>query len=355
VPRPLGRSRLSSSLLALGASLTATALAATPAQAHRGEDSVAAHCTGTAPITCHFDVAPGNYRVTALLGSKHQASSTAVWAEQRRTMLGPVQTAAGQLSRQVFTVNVRDPEGEPTGDGGVGTPGLDLHFDGAAPQLRAIDVRPARHPLVVYLAGDSTTCDQPGAPYTGWGQVLPARLRAHISVANYADSGESSGSFLNTPALFPAMQPLIKRGDYVFIQFGHNDKATTKEDYQANLRQLVTGVRAQHGRAVLVTPPVRRLFGSDGKLTPTALHVNGLGVDLPAAMKEVAAEEGVPLIDLTARGRDLLESLGPAGSLPLYLPEFRDNTHFSDQGANAMTDLVLAGARDLHLRDLAEN
>jgi lysophospholipase L1-like esterase len=344
---------LNRSLLAFGASLTAVALSASPAQAHRGDDrgegSVAAHCTGTAPITCHFDIPPGNYRVTALLGSRDQAGSTAVWAEQRRTMLAPVQTTAGQLSRQEFTVNVRDPEGEPTGDGGIGTPGLDLHFDGTAPQLRAIEVHPAERPLVVYLAGDSTTCDQPGAPYTGWGQVLPARFRARVSIANYADSGESSGSFLNTPALFPTMQPLIKRGDYVFIQFGHNDKTTTKADYQANLRLLVAGVQARRGRAVLVTPPVRRLFGSDGKLTPTAVHVNSLGVDLPAAMKEVAAEEGVPLIDLTARGRVLLESLGPAASLALYLPQFKDNTHFSDQGANAMADLFLAGAQDLAL------
>jgi lysophospholipase L1-like esterase len=307
---------------------------------------VPVHCTGTAPIVCHADVPPGHYKVTAVLGGE-RAATTSAWAERRRLMLDPLATEAGHRSRQHFLVNVRAPEGEPTGP--AGSPGLDLRFDGPAPLLHSLRVVPVTRTRVVYLAGDSTTCDQAEAPYTGWGQMLPARFTDRVSIANYADSGESSGSFLADPALFPAMRPLIERGDHVFLQFGHNDKQTTEADYQANLRRLIEGVRGRGGRPVLVSPPVRRLFDPAGRLTPTALHVNGLGVDLPAAMREVAGQEGVPMIDLTARSRDLLESLGPAASLPLYLPEKRDNTHFSEQGGGVMAGLVLDGARELNL------
>lgn len=328
----------------LAAVLVAPAL---PARAETPPDvSVETQCSGTAPILCHIDVPPGHYKVTVVVGGD-RAATTAVWAEARRLMLAPVTTEAGHRSRQHFLVNVRNPEGQPTGP--TGSPGLDLRVDGPAPLLHSLRVVPVTQTRVVYLAGDSTTCDQQTVPYTGWGQMLPARFKDRVSIANYADSGESTGSFLTNPALFPTMQPLIEQGDHVFIQFGHNDKQTTKADYQANLRQLIDGVRSRKGQPVLVSPPVRRLFDAAGKLTPTAVHVNGLGVDLPAVMHEVADEQAVPMIDLTARSRDLLEALGPAASLPLYLPEVRDNTHFSEHGASVMADLVLDGAKELNL------
>jgi hypothetical protein len=158
-----------------------------------------AHCTGTAPVVCHFDVEPGDYEVTALLGGAAEGS-TAVTAETRRAVLPETATGAGEYARRSFTVNVRTPEGEPTG--ATGTPGLDLYFGGSAPELAALRVRPAKHVPRVFLAGDSTVCDQLTEPYTGWGQELPQGLRRGISVANYADSGETSGSFLTTEALF---------------------------------------------------------------------------------------------------------------------------------------------------------
>ena len=99
-------------------------------------------------------------------------------------------TAAGANATYSFTVNVRQPEGQPTGQGGTGNPGLDIRFAGTNPQVKAVSVKPATQPLVAYLAGDSTVCDQPVAPYTGWGQMITPAVRPGASVANYADSGE---------------------------------------------------------------------------------------------------------------------------------------------------------------------
>ena len=103
---------------------------------------------------------------------------------------------------------------------------------------------------------------------------------------------------------------------------------------------------------MLVTPPVRRVF-SGSQLTPTALHVNGLGVNLPAEMRAVGAARSVPVIDLTARSEALVESLGPANSARLYLTAaadgVTDNTHFSEYGAAQLAALVAQGVRERNL------
>ncbi len=274
-----------------------------------------AECTGSSPIRCHFPVSPGNYTVTAWIGDRASAGNTAMSVEARRRVLPAIATAAGSISRHVFTINVRQPEGQPTGQGGTGTPGLDVTFTGSAPRISGLTVEPAGSPLVAYLAGDSTVCDQPSAPYTGWGQILPARVSAGAVIANYGDSGESSGSFLNNSALFPAMRPLIRPNDLVLIQFGHNDKSTSAASFRTNLTSLINQARGRGGIPVLVTPPVRRQFNGD-QLTSTALHINSVGVDLPAETRRLGSSLNVPLIDLTAKSEALVESLGPANSRP---------------------------------------
>ncbi|MFE9449722.1 rhamnogalacturonan acetylesterase [Streptomyces sp. NPDC006739] len=313
--------------------------------------AVPAGCSGTSPITCHYAVAPGDYEVTVSLGGA-SAGQTGMWVEARRLMLPPTSTAAGTVTTYAFTVDVRQPEGQPTGQGGTGDPGLEIGFTGATPRVSSVSVKPATHPLVAYLAGDSTVCDQPAAPYTGWGQMITASVGPGAVIANYADSGESSGSFLTNPALFPALLAKVGTGDLVFVQFGHNDKQTSASAYRSNLTSMITRVRAKGGVPVLVTPPVRRLF-SGNRLTPTALHVNGRGVDLPAEMRSVGAAQRVPVIDLTAMSRALVESLGPSASAQLYLrgsvDGVTDNTHFSQTGATRMAGLVLQGIRDQHL------
>ena len=325
--------------IAVLAALTlTTALTAVPsAQAHGGRAPLGIdHCTATA---CHFDVPPGTYDVTVLLGSDAD-SSTSVSGETRRALLPETAVPAGERVARSFTVDVRTPEGEPTG--AEGTPGLDLVLGGSAPALADIRVTRARHVRQIFLIGDSTVCDQPADPYTGWGQELPQYLRKGVSVANHADSGESTVTYLANPQLWATVQPLVRPGDLVLIQLAHNDKTTDEATYRANLETLVAGVRDKGGEPVLVTPIVRRWFSSDGTLNNgTALLVNGLGVDHPAVIRSVAAAQGVPLIDLTARTKALVESLGVEGSKALYLyNEKRDNTHTSVHGATVYAGLV---------------
>ncbi|MFD8231818.1 rhamnogalacturonan acetylesterase [Streptomyces sp. NPDC059696] len=314
-----------------------TALSSAPAHAGgRHADPGPGHCTAGA---CHFDVPPGTYDVRVTLGGE-TASSTGVSGETRRALLPETAVPAGARITRGFTVNVRSPEGEPTGP--EGTPGLDLRIGGSAPALADIRVTPARHTRQILLIGDSTVCDQPGDPYSGWGQQLPRYLRKGLSVANYADSGESTVSYLGNPRLWATVRPLIRPGDLVLVQLAHNDKTTDEATYRANLETLVDGVRERGGQPVLVTPVVRRWFNTDGTLNNgTALLVNGLGVDHPAVIRAVAAARRVPLIDLTAKTKALVESLGVAGSTALYLTdEARDNTHTSVRGATAYAGLV---------------
>lgn len=323
-------------LALLAAVALASGLTAVPAQAHTGRAPGLENCTAAG---CHFDVPPGTYDVKVLLGGD-AASSTAISGETRRSLLPETPAAAGERVSRSFTVNVRTPEGEPTGPDG--TPGLDLVLGGSAPALAGIKVTPAHHARQIFLVGDSTVCDQPGDPYSGWGQQLPQYLRKGVSVANYADSGESTVTYLAEPRLWATVQPLIRHGDLVLIQLAHNDKTTDEATYRANLETLVEGVREKGGNPVLVTPIVRRWFNSDGTLNNgTALLVNGLGVDHPAVIRSVAAAEDVPLIDLTAKTKTLVESLGVEGSKAIYLyNEKRDNTHTSVHGATVYAGLV---------------
>ncbi|MCX5268210.1 rhamnogalacturonan acetylesterase [Streptomyces sp. NBC_00199] len=321
------------------AALTLTAgLTAVPAaHAHVGRAPLGIdNCTATA---CHFDVEPGAYDVKVVLGGS-AASGTSVTAETRRAMLPETAVPAGGRVVRSFSVDVRTPEGEPTGP--AGTAGLDLVLGGSAPALADIRVTPARHTRQIFLVGDSTVCDQPAEPYTGWGQQLPQYLRQGVSVANYADSGESTVTYLGNPQLWDTVRPLIRHGDLVLVQLAHNDKTTDEATYRANLETLVAGVRERGGRPVLVTPIVRRWFNADGTLNNgTALLVNGLGVDHPAVIRSVAAARDVPLIDLTAKTKAVVESLGVEGSKALYLyNEKRDNTHTSVHGATVYAGLV---------------
>ncbi|MFF9686774.1 rhamnogalacturonan acetylesterase [Streptomyces sp. NPDC014623] len=331
-------------LAACTAAAALSALTVAPAAARDRAGAVRGHCSGTAPVVCHFDVAPGTYRVRALLGGGAGAGSTAVTAESRRAMLAETPNDPGETVRRTFTVDVRDPEGEPTG--ATGSPGLDLAFGGAAPRLASLHVERVRTPQIL-LAGDSTVCDQAGEPYTGWGQQLPQYLTERLAVANYADSGEGSQSFRDNPALFPALRARIRHGDLVLVQLAHNDKRTDRDTYRANLTAMIEDVRAEGGRPVLVTPVVRRWFGTDGTLdNGTALLVNELGVDLPAEVRALAAERAVPLVDLTALTKERVEGLGPEESKALYLhDEKRDNTHTSARGAAEYAELVLGELR----------
>jgi lysophospholipase L1-like esterase len=297
-------------------------------------------CTGTDPIACHFGGNPGNYDVTVVLGGANAASTTTS-AETVRSMLLPVATGASQTQRFTFTVNVRQPEGQPIQAVPAGTPGLDLYFagsNGQAPLLQSIGYAAAAKPFMIYIAGDSTVCDQSDTAYSGWGQQLPVYFNYPVSIANYADSGESSGSFLNSGSLFGAITSRLKTGDYVLIQFGHNDKDTTATAFHDNMTKLVTGVKAKGGIPILVTPVARSTFDSTTKML-TAQHINNTGANLPQIIQTVASEQNVTLLDLLARTITWNNQLGPNG-WKAYHALGTDATHFNQAGAAVVASFV---------------
>jgi lysophospholipase L1-like esterase len=288
-------------------------------------------CTGTDPIECHFGGAPGNYDVTVVLGGA-AAGNTIVQAERFRTMLGAVATAAGETRRYTFTVNVRQPEGEPIQAVPTGTPGLDVYFLGNAgqpPQLQSIGYALAPAPFMVYVGGDSTVCDQPTLDYGGWAQQVPQYFNYPLSIANYADSGESSGSFLGSGALFGAIESRLHANDWVLLQFGHNDKTNTAANFHDNLTAMVTRVKAKGAFPVLVTPVARAQFVGS---VVGPQHINDTGANLPVIVKQVATEQNVPVLDMTARTVQWLTQLGPNG-WQQYHALGTDVTHTNPAGA----------------------
>jgi lysophospholipase L1-like esterase len=307
-------------------------------------------CTGTDPIACHFGGQPGNYDVTVVLGGA-AAGNTSVQAETLRAMLGATVTAAGATQRFSFTVNVRQPEGQPIQDVPAGTPGLDLYFlgnAGAPPQLSGIGYAAATTPFVIYIAGDSTVCDQTDPEYGGWGQQLPPYFNYPVSVANYADSGESSGSFLGSSSLFGAINSRLKANDWVLIQFGHNDKDVAASTFHDNMTSYVTRVKTKGAFPVLITPVARATFSGNNVTTQ---HVNSTGADLPAIIKQVATEQNVPVLDMTTRTTQWLMQLGPKG-WQQYHALGTDATHTNPAGAAVEAGFVVELIKQANLTAL---
>ncbi|MCL2728828.1 MAG: GDSL-type esterase/lipase family protein [Actinomycetia bacterium] len=344
-------------LAALAVTTAATALPGTAVAASGAPlpgDQIAQHCaqsTEGTGLTCSFDVPPGAYEVHVALGSRTAAANTGVEVEANRTVIAPVATAAGHLAVRNVTVDVRTPESMPDGQEGDGTPGLQIRLTGTAPALAGLRVTARPHAPRLFVVSDSTACDWLTTVQRGWAQELPQYFGAGIDVANWGVSGSGTVSWLSGPRLFATLEPQIRPGDEVFIQLAHNDKTTPEDTYRANLLTLVDGVRAQGGRPVLVTPPVRHLFGADGKITATGRIVNSLGVDLPAVMRDVARQNGVTLLDLTADSEALMERLGPDASWQLYadLPAGRSQTHFDAGGATTVAGLVADEIAGAHL------
>jgi lysophospholipase L1-like esterase len=203
--------------------------------------------------------------------------------------------------------------------------------------------------VVLHVAGDSTSAIFPASDPThrvGWAAVLQSFFDAGVAVDDAAQSGRSSKSFLDE-GLWKSLQATIRPGDYVFVEFGHNDEksddparytdpATT---FRSNLKLYVSQTRAAGGIPVLLTPISRRKF-SGAKIAPT----HGA---YPAAVMAVAMDTGTPLIDMTEKTRVLLESLGPTASVSLFATD--DDTHLSAQGAKQVASLAVQGIRELAL------
>jgi lysophospholipase L1-like esterase len=203
----------------------------------------------------------------------------------------------------------------------------------------------ARRPRTVYLAGDSTAAQKysDAAPETGWGMALPFFLRNGLRVANHAVNGRSSRSFVDEGRL-DAVLGAIRPGDFLLIQFAHNDEKDEDPTrytepwttYQEYLRMYVDGARARGARPVLATPVERRRFDAAGNAVPS--HK-----EYPAAMRALARQEGVALLDVQALSLALWQQLGVEATKTYFnwTATEQDNTHFNPPGAIAVARLVV--------------
>jgi lysophospholipase L1-like esterase len=302
----------------------------------------------------------GNFRVTLRLGDPHEPSETTVKAEARRLMLERVSTARGKLVTRSFVVNVRTPAlAEPPANapGGtavrlkpheIGSPTWDekltLEFLGPAAKVRSLSVEPADVPTV-YLAGDSTVTDQSVGPGASWGQMLPRFFGPGIAVANHAESGETLKSFLTALRLDKILSTL-RAGDWLMIQFGHNDEKAqwpqtyveAGTTYRAYLNAYIAEVRRRGATPILITSPERRNFDPAG-------HIVNTHRDYPDAVRALAAEQSVPLIDLNSMSKTFYEALGPDRAALAFNDQGRDLTHHDNYGAYELARLVVAGIR----------
>jgi len=311
-------------------------------------------CTSTKPFFFSVALPESNYNVTVTLGDLKGESTTTVKAELRRLLLEKVQTEAGKVETRTFTVNMRTPriasggevrlkDREKTTEMLAWDEKLTLEFNNTRPCLCALEITRVEDAVTVYILGDSTVCDQPREPWGSWGQMLPRFFKSGVAIANHAESGESLKSSLGAKRLEKVLSTM-KKGDYLFIQFGHNDMKERGEGvgafttYKANLKRFVAEARKHGGIPVLVTPMHRKSLDSSGKV------MNTLG-DYPEAVRQAAREEKVPLIDLNAMSKSLYEALGTEH----VGKAFQDGTHHNNYGSYELAKCIVEGIKQNRL------
>lgn len=226
---------------------------------------------------------------------------------------------------------------------------------------------PSAPGFTIYMVGDSTMSDYavvPGQALRGWGQMLHMYFKDGARVDNHAASGRSSRSFI-AEGRWKVVLDHLKEGDYVIIQFGHNDEK--QEDpkryaepfglFKDTLAGYIKDIRELKAHPILVTPVSRRSFHTDGRL----IHSHR---DYPVAIRKLAEEEKVPLLDLEARTFEELEKLGPERAKSWFLwiapgefPDLpdgkKDDTHFNAYGASRVCDLAVVEIKK-NVSDLAK-
>lgn len=331
--------------------------------------SKAQNVKSNAPFTRNIEVPDGNYKVTVVLGSKKKAGNTVVRAENRRLMVDEVATKKGQFKTVEFVVNKRTPEIEKgkrvkvkdreknynTWDNAI-----NLEFTGAAPAVKEVKIERDTTATTIFLCGNSTVVDQPYEPWASWGQMIPRWFGPEIAISNNAESGLTAGSFLGSYRLDKILT-MMKKGDYVICEFGHNDQkekmagAGAWYNFSYNLKVFIDKVRAKGGNIIFVTPTQRRRF--DDATHSKILETHG---DYPDAMRAVAKREGVPVIELHDMTRTFFETLGyenskkalvhyPANTFPGQDKPLADNTHFNPYGAYEIAKMVVMGMKQLNL------
>ena len=335
----------------------------------------------TTPFTFAVPVADGNYRVTVTLGNKKRAGQTVVRAESRRHYFDVVTTKKGKYEIVSFVVNKKTAQIDAKTRVKLKPrelsyknwdDSLNLAFCGPALAVQRIKIEAvpatvpatssatvpaasAAGPTTVFLCGNSTVVDQEDEPWASWGQMITRWFGEGVVFANYAESGLSCTSFLAQLRLDKILTQL-KAGDYVIVEFGHNDEKEKKAgdgawySYSRNLKIFIDRVRQAGGHIIFCTPTARRSFKN-------GLNQNTHG-DYPEAMKTVARREHVPVIDLTAMSTTFYEALGeegskralvhyPANTFPGQDKALADNTHFNPYGAWEIAKMVVMGLKQM--------
>jgi lysophospholipase L1-like esterase len=319
--------------------------------------------TSDKPFLFSAKVPEGNFNVTVTFGDSSTATTTTLKAESGRLMLERVEVPAGQVVERTFTTNVRTPHLPklPTNATGREEVSLD-QFDGSSARdwddkltvevvsphsaLRSIEIASAPVAPTVFLAGDSTVTDRDGGGDVSWGQLLPVFFKPGVAVANNGQSGETMKSFMNALRL-DKMLSQMKKGDYLFLQFIHNDSKASwpqtyvepETTYKAYLKVYIAEARLRGATPVLVTAMDR---GARGTGASTHGHDG-----YPQAMREVAQEEHVAFIDLYSMSDVLYESAG--ADAPKLLA---DGTHSTAYGGYEFAKCIVMGIKQNKL-DLA--
>jgi lysophospholipase L1-like esterase len=310
--------------------------------------------TSDSPFFFSAKVPEGNFNVNLTFGDSTTATTTTIKAESGRLMRERVEVPSNGVVMRGFTTNVRTKQLPRLPLNATGREEVSLdQFDGGnirdwdgkltievvSPHaaLRSIEIISAPTAPTIFLAGDSTVTDRDGGGDVSWGQILPVFFKPGVAVANNAQSGETLKSFANALRLDKILSQM-KQGDYLFIQFTHNDSKaswpqtyvdpeTTYKDY---LRVYIDEARLRGATPVLVTAMDRGARG-------TGLPTHGHG-SYPQAVREFAAEMHVPLIDLYAMSDTLYESAG--ADAPAILA---DGTHSTAYGGYELAKCIVMG------------
>ena len=316
------------------------------------------------PFYFSVKVPDGNYRVKVVLGGKKNGNTT-VRAEGRRLLMDNILTPKKKDTQTFeFVVNKRSPQIDDKTRVKIKDreksylawdDKLTLEFNGNMPAVKSIHIEKADVPTI-YLCGNSTVVDQNYEPWASWGQMITRWFGPEVAISNHAESGLTARTFIASNRLDKILSTL-KKGDYVFVEFGHNDEKEKKPGdgawyhYQYQLKIFVDQVRKKGAEIVFCTPTQRRAFNEDRK---TLRNTHG---DFPAAMKMVAEKENVPLIDLNQMTKTFFETLGFEDSkralvhypAEMYGRKLEDNTHFNPYGAYEVAKCVVMGMKQLNL------
>ncbi|MEH7120307.1 SGNH/GDSL hydrolase family protein [Neobacillus vireti] len=307
----------------------------------------------TKETSFNVDLPNGDYTVTVISGDETEGTEVGIKAENIQKVQNTT-IAAGEYLERSFDIALVDGQ-------------LTIELTGANPKLNGLTIeklpeRSAGELPTVYIAGDSTvqTYDEYWRPQAGWGQMISRFFSSDITFKNHAIGGRSTKTFINEGRLDTVLRE-IKPDDYFFIQFGHNDatisvpeRYASVADYKNYLKTFINGARERGAIPILVTPMGRRDFN------PTTGKFNVSFPEYVQGMKEVAEELNVDLVDLSARSIAYYDSIGPEGSLSVFLhldagiytafPNgSQDNTHFQEYGAIQMARLVSDEVKKLNI------